>query len=185
MQALRKALPLSFQVTRSQGLALSSRTFSTSPLRPGNSTIPFQVSGEGTGVAQSIVVKGSPHKISVDAYPSFGGEDAAPSPLAYSLSSLSSCTQVTGSLVAKDHGLTLGTWKVSVNGDLDPSVLVKGEQGNGNWNSIELQVNIQTNAKDDAAFQNFTQETERRCPVTQLFKRSGVKWSSRWVNEAS
>ncbi|KAK5048088.1 hypothetical protein LTR84_006278 [Exophiala bonariae] len=162
---------------------LVSRGFCTTPKL--NSTIPFRISGQGVGVAQTIEVKDSPHKISVDAYPSFGGQDAAPSPLAYNLSSLSSCTQVTGSLVAKDHGVKLGRWKVSVNGELDPAVLTKGVQGNGNWSSIELIVNVQTDAKDDAAFQKFTTETERRCPVTQLFKNSGVKWSSQWVNEAS
>jgi len=167
--------------SRPAGLRLPAyRAFATTSLRA--STIPFQISGQGQGVAQSIEVKGSPHKISVDAYPSFGGRDAAPSPLAYNLSSLSSCTQVTGSLVAKDHGLKLGTWRVSVHGDLDPKVLVKGEQGNGNWDAIELRVNVQTDAKDDAAFQKFASETERRCPVTQLFKRSGVKWTSEWVN---
>lgn len=148
-------------------------------------TIPFRITGQGVGVAQTIEVKGSPHQISVDAYPSFGGQDSAPSPLAYNLSSLSSCTQVTGSLVAKDHGLSLGTWKISVSGELDPAVLTKGEHGNGNWDSIELNVNVHTDAKDDAAFRKFASETERRCPITQLFKKSGVKWSSQWVNEGS
>ena len=158
----------------------SPRTFSTSIARHG--VIPFEISGTGTGVAQSIAVKGSPHTISVDAYPSFGGQDAAPSPLAYNLSSLSSCTQVTGSLVAKDHGLNLGKWEVSVLGDLDPAVLAKGVQGNGNWDAITLKVNVQVDTRDEQVFQRFAAETERRCPITQLFKRSGVKWSSHWVN---
>lgn len=160
---------------------LVSRGFCVTPKL--GSTIAFRISGQGVGVAQTIEVKDSPHKISVDAYPSFGGQDAAPSPLAYNLSSLSSCTQVTGSLVAKDHGIKLGEWKVSVDGELDPAVLTTGQHGNGNWSSIGLTVNVQTDAKDDAAFRKFTSETERRCPVTQLFKNSGVKWSSQWSNE--
>ena len=146
--------------------------------------IPFRVSGSGTGVAQSVSVEGSPHKISVDAYASFGGADSAPSPLAYNLSSLSSCTQVTGSLVGKDLGFELGKWDVSVKGILDPKVLTKGDEGNSNWDRIELTVSVQTNQRDEAAFQKFASETERRCPITQLFKRSGVDWKSKWVNQA-
>lgn len=146
------------------------------------SKIPFRVDGTGHGVAQSIKVKGSPHQISVDAYPSFGGKDSAPTPLAYALSSLSSCTQVTGSLVAKDLGAKLGEWRVTVNGELDPAVLVKGQEGNANWDNIELIVNVQTDA-DEVTFKKFSEETERRCPITQLFKRSGAGWKSQWVNE--
>ncbi|KAL1999429.1 hypothetical protein VTN02DRAFT_4530 [Thermoascus thermophilus] len=144
--------------------------------------IPFRVDGTGHGVAQSISVKGSPHQISVDAYPSFGGQDSAPTPLAYALSSLSSCTQVTGSLVARDLGATLGRWRVTVNGELDTAVLVKGHEGNANWDNIELIVHVQTDA-DEATFKRFSEETERRCPITQLFKRSGTGWKSQWVNE--
>ncbi|KAJ9380438.1 hypothetical protein DTO063F5_6635 [Paecilomyces variotii] len=145
--------------------------------------IAFRVDGQGRGVAQSVKVKGSPHFIEVDAYPSFGGKDAAPTPLAYALSSLGSCTQVTGSLVAKDLGITLGDWKVTVKADLDPAVLVEGKEGNANWDNVELNVRVQTDAKDDAQFEKFANETERRCPITQLYKRSGTGWKSQWVNE--
>ncbi|KAF2769179.1 OsmC-like protein [Teratosphaeria nubilosa] len=142
--------------------------------------IPFRVSGTGSGVAQAVKTQGSPHSIQTDAYPAFGGADSAPSPLHYNLTALSSCTQVTGSIVAKDHGIALREWQVRVNGVLDPAVLVAGEQGNANWESIEVVVGVRTDAKDDAVFERFAEETERRCPVTQLFKRSGVVWKSEW-----
>ncbi|KAL1985142.1 hypothetical protein VTN96DRAFT_8164 [Rasamsonia emersonii] len=160
----------------------SPRQFSSSPIA--RQKVPFRIDAEGTGVAQTVSVQGSPHKISVDAYPSFGGKDTAPTPLAYSLTSLSSCSQVTGSLVAKDLGIKLGKWQVTVKGDLGTDVLVKGEQGNANWDNVELQVRVQTDVQgDDAKFQKFAEETERRCPITQLFKRSGAGWKSQWVNE--
>ena len=69
-------------------------------------TVPFVVSAEGTGVAQTLTVAGdSQHVFTADTYPSFGGQDSAPSPLAYALGALTSCHQVTGSIVAKDLGL--------------------------------------------------------------------------------
>lgn len=69
-------------------------------------------------------------------------------------------------------------------GILDPKVLTKGDEGNSNWDRIELTVSVQTDQRDDAAFRKFASETERRCPITQLFKRSGVDWKSEWVNQA-
>ena len=160
----------------------TTQAFSTTAIRA--ETIPFEISGQGSGVAQSVQVKGSKHKIEADAYPSFGGKDASPSPLHYNLTSLSTCTQVTGSLVAKDLGINLKQWNVSVGGQLDPSVLVGGADGNANWNAISLNVEVETDA-DQSKFDQFSQETERRCPITQLFKRSGVEWSSQWKNKGS
>lgn len=164
------------------GSAKSINSKSLSSSSANYAKIPFNISGNGTGVAQSISVAGSPHTIPVDAYPSFGGKDSAPSPLAYSLTSLSSCTQVTGSLVAKDLGINVGAWKVDVKGLLNTDVLVDAKEGNANWEKIELRVRVQTDGKDDL-FEKFASETERRCPITQLFKRSGTSFESAWVNE--
>lgn len=127
-----------------------------------------------------------PYQISTDTYTVLGGKDSAPSPVAYSLASLSSCNQVTGYVVAKDHNITLGEWHVTVHGVLPTAVLVQGEQGNPNWESITLKARVQTDIKggnDDPKFRHFVSEIERRCPITQLFIRSGVAFTSEWVNE--
>ena len=78
------------------------------------------VTATGTGTAQHLTTVGDAgHRFSTDAYPAFGGQDAAPSPLFYALGSLASCNQVTAALVAKDLGIRLGTWSFEVQGDLD------------------------------------------------------------------
>ncbi|MDO9455588.1 OsmC family protein [Nocardioides sp.] len=142
------------------------------------STVPFAVSATGTGVAQSLEAGG--HRFESDALPSFGGADAAPSPLYYVLGALTSCNQVTGSLVAKDLGIALGTWSFEVVGDLDPSVIGGGADGNANFDKVTARVTVETDA-DDAQFAQLVSETERRCPVTQLFKRSGLELDSAWT----
>lgn len=157
------------------------RTFGTISVL--HEKLTLNVKGQGEGVAQQIDVTGSPHKVSVDTYKSFGGAESAPSPLAYNLSSLASCTQVTGSIVANDIGIKLGKWDVDVSGTLDPAVLVEGKQGNGNWSGLQLKVVLETNATK-TQFEQFTSETERRCPITQLFKKSGVDWESSWENKS-
>ncbi|KLP01890.1 uncharacterized protein FFB20_07117 [Fusarium fujikuroi] len=165
---------------RSSRLSLNLRHFCASPSH--SQRLPVQISGQGSGKIQTISVKDKPYKFSTDAPKVIGGQESHPSPIAYTLASLSSCNQVTGALVAKDHGLTLGKWRVLVEGQLPTAVFVGGEQGNPNWESVELEVSVQTSA-DDAAFEQFVAEVERRCPIAQLFKRSGVAYKSKWINE--
>jgi len=148
-------------------------------------SITLQVQGTGTGTKQTVSVKGKPYTFPTDTYTVLGGSDSAPSPVAYSLASLGSCNQVTGFVVARDHGITLGEWQVTVEGVLPTAVLVQGEQGNPNWESVVLSVQVQTDIKggsESAEFQHFISEVDRRCPITQLFKRSGVVVTSEWTN---
>lgn len=149
------------------------------PGSPTYAVVPFVVRGSGTGVAQHVVVPDSPHAFETDAYPAFGGQDAAPSPLFYLLGSLISCNQVTAQLVAKDLGITLGHLDFQARGDLDTAVLVGGRQGNANFSSVVVTATVETDATPEQ-FAALQRETERRCPVSQLFVRSGLQFRSSW-----
>lgn len=152
-------------------------------IKPKATVVPFIVHGSGTGVAQSLVVPDSEHAFETDAYPAFGGADEAPSPLFYALGSLSSCNQVTAALVAKDLGVNLGRWDFVVQGDLDTAVLVGGEEGNANFDRVSVRVKVETDATPEQ-FATLESETERRCPVSQLFKRSGTDLDVEWSQVA-
>lgn len=145
------------------------------------SVVPFVLTATGTGTAQHLTaVDDTGHRFSTDAYPAFGGQDAAPSPLFYACwGSLTSCNQVTATLVAKDLGIRLGTWNFEVRGDLGTSVLVGGADGNANFDRVSVRAVVETDATDEQ-FATLVAETERRCPVTGLFKRSGVDWDNHW-----
>ncbi|KAJ5321631.1 uncharacterized protein N7506_010761 [Penicillium brevicompactum] len=160
------------------------RQFSNSSSRL--QTIPVQVSATGTGFVQKVSIPGKPFQFSTDAYTVLGGKESHPSPIAYSLASLSSCNQVTGSLVAKDLGITIGEWNVEVEGNLPTEVFVWGKEGNPNWKSVTLKARVQSNLEggnNNPQFQQFIAEIERRCPMTALFRNSGVVYSSDWINE--
>lgn len=153
-------------------------------VRPKETVVPFAVHAEGTGVAQELTAAGDAgHVFHADAYPAFGGADAAPSPLFYALGALSSCNQVTASLVAKDLGIRLGRWTFDVQGDLDTAVLVGGAEGNANFDRVEVRVSVETDASEEQ-FARLVSETERRCPVTQLFVRSGLEFANHWTRVA-
>ena len=145
-----------------------------------STVVPFTVHAEGVGVAQTLTTAGGAgHVFQSDAYPAFGGADSAPSPLFYARGALTSCNQVTGSLVAKDLGIRLGRWTFDIVGDLDTDVLVGGADGNANFDRVTVRASVETDADADR-FAAFVAETGRRCPVTQLFERSGLEFVNDW-----
>ncbi len=145
------------------------------------SVVPFVLHASGSGVAQRLEAEGTAgHVFEADAYPAFGGHDKAPSPLFYALGSLTSCNQVTAALVAKALGVSLGDFSFDITGDLDTAVLVGGEEGNANFEKVTVRATVQTDASDEQ-FAQLVSETERRCPVTQLFKRSGMEFDNVWT----
>ncbi|KAK3337565.1 OsmC family protein [Cercophora scortea] len=121
------------------------RAFSSTSSHP--QSIPLSIRGRGTGTAQTISIKDKPYTIAADTYTVLGGSDSAPSPVAYSLASLSACNQVTGFVVARDHGIKLGEWDVKVDAVLPTDVLVGGAEGNPNWESVVVSVRVQTDAE--------------------------------------
>jgi putative redox protein len=150
-------------------------------VKPKETVVPFAVHSEGTGVFQTLTAGGEGgHVFTADAYPVFGGADSAPSPLFYALGALTSCNQVTASLVAKDLGISLGQWTFDIQGDLDTAVLVGGAEGNANFDKVEVRATVETDATSEQ-FDTLISETERRCPVTQLYARSGTDLTSEWT----
>lgn len=144
--------------------------------------IPFSLAGNGSGVKQLLEISASPHQINVVGHRAFGGDDSAPSPLDYALAALTSCTQVTSQIIASQNpSIKLGKWNINLISHLDNGVLVYGEEGVSNFSDVHLDIIVETNL-DSEEFSAFTIEVERRCPITQLFRGSGVKFSSNWKN---
>jgi uncharacterized OsmC-like protein len=100
--------------------------------------------------------------------------------LFYALGALTSCNQVTASLVAKDLGITLGEFTFEVQGDLDTAVLVQGAEGDANFDKVTVSAVVESDANEEQ-FAEFVAETERRCPVSQLFVRSGLEFVNNWT----
>jgi putative redox protein len=148
---------------------------------PASTLVPFALLGAGEGVKQTLAIEGSPHSFAAEGHRAFGGTDSAPSPLDFALGALTSCTQVTGQIVASGNPkIALGRWEIAVKANLDGGVLLNGGAGVSNFRDVDLAVLVETNLDDDA-FAKFAKEVEHRCPVTQLFRRSGVSVTTRWT----
>jgi putative redox protein len=151
------------------------------PIHPNGSILAFRLRGKGRGVLQTIEIEGSRHTVRAEGHQAFGGTDSAPSPLDYVLSGLASCTQVTTFIVSRDLGVDIGEFSIDLRAELDNSVLVLGAEGNSNFSSVTLDIVLETDA-DAAAFSKLTNEIERRCPLTQLYIRSGLAITNNWTN---
>ena len=153
-------------------------------VRPKETLATFTLTAEGSGVAQTVKPGGSTHEILTDAAPAFGGRDAAPSPISYALAALVSCSQVTAQLVAKDLGIELQSFAFDLSADLDTAVLVGGAQtGDANFERVTVEATIRTSATPEQ-FAALKAETERRCPIYQLYARSGVELTTHWHAQA-
>lgn len=144
--------------------------------------VPFAVTGRGTGVAQTVAIDGADYTIQTDAYPAFGGQDAHPSPLAFTLASLSSCNQVTSAIVAKELGVTIEHVQFRVEADFNPTTMTTGahREGQTTFQNLRVTAEISSDATPEQ-FQRLQDETDRRCPVSQLFALAGVQVTSRWT----
>lgn len=144
--------------------------------------VTFAVTGEGTGVAQTVAVAGADYTIQTDAYPAFGGKDEFPSPLAYTLASVSSCSQVTSAIVAKELGVTIEHARFEVAADFNPTTMTTGTHRHGEttFQNLRISAEVTTDASAEQ-FETLRKETERRCPVSQLFALAGVSITNTWT----
>ena len=143
--------------------------------------VTFSVSGTGTGVRQDVDVTGSGHVIRSDAYEAFGGKDEFPSPLAYTLASLTTCNQVTASIVAKEQGIEIRSYSFEVAGDFNPTIMTTGSgKGDDSFHDVRLTATVETDA-DQEQISALGAEVERRCPVSALFRRAGTGLTSTWT----
>ncbi|ALE81190.1 MULTISPECIES: OsmC family protein [unclassified Pseudonocardia] len=143
--------------------------------------VTFAVSGQGTGVAQTVAVDGADYVIETDAYPAFGGKDEHPSPLAYTLASLSSCNQVTSAIIAKELGITIEHVRFDVAADFNPTTMTAGthREGETTFQNLRIDAVIATDGTEEQVAE-LARETERRCPVSQLFALAGVSITNNW-----
>lgn len=143
--------------------------------------VTFAVSGAGSGVAQTVAVDGADYVIETDAYPAFGGQDAHPSPLAYALAALSSCNQVTSSIVAKELGVTIHDVRFDVAADFNPTTMTTGthREGETTFQNLRVTAEITTDASPEQ-FEKLREDTVRRCPVSELFRLAGVQTTNDW-----
>lgn len=142
--------------------------------------VQYRLQTEGSAMAQAATVHESRHVIRMDVPPAFGGKDAHAGPLPHALAALTSCSQITAQIVAQELGIAIERMSVALESEIDLANLMgQPSAGRPDFQSVTMQVSVSTNA-NPAALAQLQVATERRCPIFQLFSRSGVPIRSQW-----
>ena len=124
---------------------------------------------EATAVSTSdtgLTVKAREFEFVVDEPQSLGGGNMGPNPVEYVLGALLGCLNVVVHLVAKEHGVTLTSFKATARGDLDPSKFMgKNMDVRAGYEAIEVMIEVEGDAEPDK-LDEIARISESRCPVS-------------------
>ncbi len=109
-----------------------------------------------------------------------GGDDAGPNPLEYVLGGFQGCVAVVVETIAKERGIDVRDIRLGVSGTIDLRGFLGVPGVSPSFQSIRGWVRVYGDL-DTAAFEDLVAETERRCPVFNLFRDAGVTPEIEWT----
>ena len=90
-------------------------------------------------------------------------------------------TVAAGLAVAKELGITIDAVKFDVSSDFDPTVMTTGRgTADATFQNLVITAEITTDPTPEQ-FATLRDDTARRCPVSVLFARAGVKITNDWT----
>jgi uncharacterized OsmC-like protein len=125
----------------------------------------FKIEARSTSPVQVIVQAGK-HELIIDEPPALGGEGKGPDPIAYMLSALMGCINITGHVVAKDMGIEIRGLQMTATGALNPDKF-RGRQTDdrAGLKHIEVTLRVDSDA-GGATLAKWVAAVEARCPVS-------------------
>lgn len=125
----------------------------------------FSVSAQSENPTQTSVTARE-FEMTVDEPENMGGTNEGPTPLEYLIGGQAGCLNATGHQVADDMGLDLNSVAIEIEGEFDPAKFIgKSPDDRAGFHDITVTIEADTDA-DDEALQQWVEQTEERCPVT-------------------
>ncbi len=118
-----------------------------------------------------LKVQSGKFKMIIDEPEAMGGTDLGPSPIQVLLMSLAGCLGVTGHAIARQKGLKLNDLKIEIKGNMNPcNFMGCSFDERAGFQEINVVVNPKFEVATPEQIEDWLQETERRCPVTDNIK---------------
>lgn len=118
-----------------------------------------------------INLRAGKFKMIIDEPETMGGTGAGPSPVQVLLASLAGCLNVTGHEIARQKGLNLKGMKIRIEGVMNPCTFLGCSfEERAGFQEILVKVDADFEDVSPEAQEEWLQETERRCPVTDNIK---------------
>lgn len=127
------------------------------------SVLNFSVNGVSKS-STKFESKARSFNLTIDEPESLGGLDEGPNPVEYILAGYAGCLNVVLNLVAKEKGVQINDLKLDVNGDLNPSRLLGGDEDRAGFKGINVNIEIDSSASDEE-LSLLLDEVKSRCPV--------------------
>ncbi|WP_213423718.1 OsmC family protein [Bhargavaea massiliensis] len=143
-------------------------------------TAVLRVNGKAEkGLENTVNVRDLP-AFSVDEPERLGGTNMGPHPLEYFLGALSACTSIMVAYVAKEQSFNYEGLEYEASGTLDPRGFRGIEGVQTYFQSVELNIVVET-GEDEDALERLKEAVEKRCPLYNLLKDAGVEVNSHWT----
>jgi len=124
----------------------------------------FKVHGESASPAK-FIAKTRNFRLIIDEPEDLGGTDENANPVEYVLAGLSGCVNVVGHLVAKELGFTINTFKIEVEGSINPNKLFgRSNAERAGFKQISLKLIPDTEASIETLV-TWLKIVQERCPV--------------------
>jgi uncharacterized OsmC-like protein len=108
----------------------------------------------------------------VDEPENMGGTDDGPTPLEYLLAAQAGCLNATAHEVAEDMGIAVNDIEIEIEGEFDPARF-QGQSSDvrAGYQDVRVSIEADTDA-DDETLEQWVEQTEKRCPVTDNMQNS-------------
>lgn len=138
----------------------------------------IKLSGQGTSHSRSETETDG-LSIVIDEPIARGGTNEGPSPTATAYAALIGCTNVIGNKCAEKLGIDIGHLSFEMEVDFDRRGVLLIEEVDVPFKAIRLEVMADGNASD-AELAAVAKETEKFCPISKLYEKSGTDLTVTW-----
>ena len=135
--------------------------------------MPMKVKIHGKSeTATRISLNAGNFKLIIDEPEQMGGSNLGPSPVQVLLMALAGCLNVTAHEVAKQQNLGLESLNINIEGNLDACTFMGcSDENRAGFEDIKVNMNaVFERDQNQETIDNWLEETERRCPVTDNIK---------------
>ena len=119
---------------------------------------------------------------SIDEPTERGGSNAGATPTEMALAALVGCTNVIGHKCAARLGLDIGELDIDASCEFDRLGVTQVEEIDVPFKSITLQV-ASSGAASEADLARLSEEVERFCPLSKLFRNAGTRLRVTWTKQ--
>ena len=110
-----------------------------------------------------------------------GGGDEGPSPREMALGALGACIMVITHKVAADLEFRYSEQSTELRGTADPRGAKDADNGvSPNFTSVDAKITLVTEEPDER-IEELKRQHRNRCPISALFRESGVQMNEEWI----